>query len=300
MRIHILGSAAGGGLPQWNCACRQCDAARRGEIPARTQSSVAVSADGERWFLINASPDLRAQIGSFPPLQPRPEKPRSTPIQSVLLTGADLDHVIGLLLLREGERLPVHAPPAVRREVSAALGFDRLLSSFCSLEWRDWPETAMSLPLRGGEASGLLVQAIPLGGPAPRYARDDPSAEQHAALEFVDESTKGRALIVPGASEMTPALEAALQRADVILFDGTFWTENEMRDAGFSTLGAADMGHLPVSSGSLEPLRRAPARQKAYFHINNSNPMLLAGSEERKQVEAAGIRIAEDGLEFSI
>ena len=237
---------------------------------------------------------------SFPPLQPRPENPRSTPLQAVFLTGADLDHVIGLLLVREGGRLPIYAPPTVRETVSGTLGFERLLSSFCGVEWRAWPDQAMPLLDRNGAATGLTVRAIPMGGPAPRYDRGSTDAEQHAALEFLDESTGGRALIVPGASEFTPELEDALGRADVVLFDGTFWTENEMRDAGFSSLGAADMGHLPISTGSLEPLRRAPARHKAYFHINNSNPVLLVDSPERAQVEAAGILIAEDGLEFQV
>ncbi len=300
MRIRILGSAAGGGLPQWNCACRQCQAARAGNIPARTQSSVGISPDGERWFLINASPDLRAQIEAFPALQPKPENPRSTPIQAVFLTGADLDHVIGLLLVREGERLPVYAQPAVREAVVKSLGFEKLLSSFCGIEWRSWPSEPTPLLDRRGAKTGIVVRAIPMGGPAPRYARESEAEEQHSALELLDEKTNGRALIVPGASEFTPPLEEALARADAVLFDGTFWTEDEMRDAGFSQLRASDMGHLPISTGSLETLRKAKARSKAYFHINNSNPVLLADSEERKVVEAAGLKIAEDGLEFTV
>ncbi len=300
MRVRILGSAAGGGLPQWNCSCRQCSEARGGLIPSRTQSSIAISADGAEWFLINASPDLRAQIEAFPPLQPRQGHLRSTGIEAVMITGADLDHVIGLLLVREGERLPVYASPGIRDNIVNGLGFERLLANFCGIEWRPWPDEPTQLLNREGQPVALTVQAIPLGGPAPRYATGESTEPQHAALEFIDQVTGGRALIVPGAAEITPALAAAMDRADAILFDGTFWTEDEMLDAGLSKLRASDMGHLPVSTGSLEPMRRAKAHHKAYFHINNSNPMLLAESEERKTVIRAGIHVGEDGLEFKI
>src|SRR5215469_3129778 len=166
MRIHLLGTAAGGGVPQWNCNCEVCREARSGSgrVRPRTQSSVAISADGRHWFLLNASPDIRAQIESFSPLQPSTGKIRNSPIEAVLLTNADLDHTRGLVLLREGEKLRIHATEAVRRSLSEGILLASTLDSFCGAEWIEPPTKPEALLHRDGSTSGLTYEAIPLKG----------------------------------------------------------------------------------------------------------------------------------------
>jgi pyrroloquinoline quinone biosynthesis protein B len=275
IRIRILGSAAGGGLPQWNCACANCLAARAGKIARQTQSSVAISDDDERWFLINASPDLARQIERAPALWPRPDSPRNTPIAGIFLTNADLDHGLGLLLLRQQETpLVVYATGETR----AALDWiDRALKPFCGVEWRPVSRDFTSL------SKDVAFRAI--------------SLPMSIALQFRDQSTNMSVLIAPAVGDLSDELHDAIKTSDVVLFDGTFWRDDELLAFRPGARTAREMNHLPIDS-SLEFLRQSQARRKLYTHINNTNPILMPGSRERAQVERAGIEIACDGLEI--
>ena len=259
---------------------------------------MAISQDGEHWLLINASPDLRAQIESFPALQPAGASARDSPIVDVLLTNADLDHVLGLFLLRErGGRLRVHCTASVRATLHGALRIDQLLEPYCGLEWRELWESAAAQPL-DGEAGGLTCRAIPLPGAPPRYALPtDSSRGQSVALEFGDPQSGARLLVAPDVAAITPELLSALEAADAVLFDGTFWSDDELRRIDPGARLASDMGHLPIRGGSLEVLRGLKAR-RIYTHINNTNPVFAHGSPERAEVENAGITVGADGMDF--
>jgi pyrroloquinoline quinone biosynthesis protein B len=276
IRIRILGSAAGGGLPQWNCACANCIAARAGKIAPQTQSSVAISGDDEHWFLINASPDLAQQIERTPELQPRPGSPRNSPIAGVLLTNADLDHGLGLLLLRQRETpLVVYATDQTR---AALAWIDMVLKPFCGVEWHPVSRDFTSL------SQGVTFRAISLPG--------------SIALQFRDPSSSASVLIAPAVGNLNDELRDAVKTSDVVLFDGTFWKDDELLAFRPGAHTAREMNHLPIADGSLDFLRHSPARRKLYTHINNTNPILMPGSRERAEVERAGIEIACDGLEI--
>ena len=278
IRIYILGSAAGGGLPQWNCGCGNCVAARDGKIDPQTQSSIAISADSEafqNWWLINASPDLPQQIESTTRLQPQCDISRNTPIAGVLLTNADIDHALGLLLLRQKEKpLVVYATDETR---AALAWLDRTLARFCGIEWREVSSDFQPLN------SSIGFRAIELA--------------QSVAFQFSDESSGRFALVAPAVGELTRELSEASVRSDLILFDGTFWSDNELEAERPGARSAREMNHLPILNGSLEFLRQSPARRKIYTHINNTNPILMPGSPERAQLEQAGIEVARDRLE---
>jgi len=276
IRIRILGSAAGGGLPQWNCLCANCAAARNGEIAPQTQSSVAVSADNQRWFLVNASPDLPRQIESAPALQPQPGSLRNSPIAGVLLTNADLDHTLGLLLLRQQQTpVLVYASDATR---SALDWLELLLHPFGGSTWRTASGDFNSL------SNGLAFRAIEL--------------HKSNAFQLRDEVSGRAALIAPVVGELTAELRDAVDTSDLILFDGTFWNDDELRAVRRDARSAREMNHLPISDSSLALLRHSPARRKIYVHINNTNPILMPSSRERALVQQAGIEIACDGLEI--
>jgi pyrroloquinoline quinone biosynthesis protein B len=279
IRIHILGSAAGGGLPQWNCACVNCAAARAGKIDPQTQSSIAICADSEEpqnWWLINASPDLPRQIESATRLQPRRNASRNTPIAGVLLTNADIDHALGLLLLRQQEKpIVVYATD----ETQAALAWlDRILVRFCGIEWRKVTPEFQSLD------SGMAFRAIEL--PA------------SVAFQLRDDTSDRTALFAPSVGSLTEQLRDAVHTSDVVVFDGTFWSDAELGQVRPGARSAREMNHLSINDSSFDVLRQSPARRKIYTHINNTNPILMPGSTERAQVEQAGIEIARDGLEI--
>jgi len=279
IRIHILGSAAGGGLPQWNCACANCIATRTGKIASQTQSSIAISGDSEgaqRWFLINASPDLTRQIESMPQLQPGRDSPRTTPIAGVLLTNADMDHALGLLLLRQQETpLVVYAADETR---TAVAWIDSVLARFGGIEWRKISGAFQSL------SGSISFQAIKL----PRSV----------AFQFRDDTSGAIVLFAPSVGKLTEELRDAVGASDVVIFDGTFWSDGELAMVRPGARSAREMNHLPINDGSLDFLRQSPARRKIYTHINNTNPILMPGSRERAQVEQAGMEIARDGLEI--
>jgi pyrroloquinoline quinone biosynthesis protein B len=302
MAIHVrlLGTAAGGGLPQWNCSCFNCRAARNGEIPTRTQSSVAISADGESWFLVNASPDLRRQIESHHTLTPTTGSPRNSPISGILLTNADLDHVLGLLLLREGEFLPVIASKSVKDTLSHCMGFDAIMDSFCGIRWKEAPSDWAPLQLRDEAPSGLEMRAVYLPGNPPLYAKNIHSAGGHSIAFLIRDAIGATLLVAPDVAAMTPELELAMQISDAVLFDGTFWSEDELHSVNGRRRYASEMGHVPIRDASLEVLKHLGATRKIFIHINNTNPILPKDSVERSIVEDAGITIGEDAMEFTL
>jgi len=279
IRIPILGTAAGGGLPQWNCACVNCVAARSGKIEPQTQSSIAISGGSEEfqsWWLVNASPDLTRQIESTPRLQPGRNASRNTPIAGVLLTNADIDHSLGLLLLRQQDKaLVVYATDETR---AALAWLDRTVARFCGIEWRKISSDFQRLN------GSIAFRAIEL--------------PHSVAFQFLDEASGRLALVAPAVSDLTRELSKASADSEVILFDGTFWSDDELAAVRPSARSAREMNHLPIRGGSLDFLRQSPACRKIYTHINNTNPILMPGSPERVELERAGIEVACDGLEI--
>lgn len=306
MRVRLLGTAAGGGFPQWNCNCSNCRGLRSGALRAqpRTQSCVAISADSRRWFLLNASPDIRFQIESFPPLLPWPNTARGTSLEGILLTNADLDHTLGLLILREGSRLPVYATSRVRSALTDGLYVDQVLECYCGVDWREPAAEPSPLLYADHSASGLRYAAFPVAGKPPRYleGRVSPGLGDVVAYRIEDEATGGRMLFMPDVAALDGRTLGQMHNCEALLLDGTFWSKDEMETMGVGTIPAAQMGHLPVGGpdGSLAWIASLPIRRKIYVHINNTNPMLLEDSPERRVVESAGVEIGWDGLEFTL
>jgi pyrroloquinoline quinone biosynthesis protein B len=310
VRIRVLGSAAGGGFPQWNCGCPNCRGLRAGTVraAARTQESVAVSADGAGWFLLNASPEIRQQIESFEGLHPR--APRHSPIHAIVLTNGDLDHVLGLLSLRESHPLVVYATEGVRSGFTEGNVLYRTLQRFPEqVTWRPL-KLGREEALAGadGRASGLLVEPVAVPGKPPIHLESRltgpaaPDPEDNIGLRIREASTGRRLAYFPAAGGVTPAVGEALEDADCVFFDGTFWSSDELPAQGLGTKRAADMAHLPIGGGggSLAALRGLKAARRVYIHVNNTNPALREDSAERKDVEAAGWQIAWDGMELSL
>jgi pyrroloquinoline quinone biosynthesis protein B len=304
MKVRLLGTSAGGGIPQWNCSCRCCVAARRafGEVEPRSQSSVAVSADGRRWFLLNVSPDVRFQIEAFEPLRAARGSTRGTRIEGVLLTNADLDHTLGLLLIREGERLAVHATARVRASLEQGLRVPSLLEKYAGADWREPSTNPQPLLTRAGEPSGLSASVFPVPGKVPRYLEgvvaDDPL--DNVGLRLVDDRTGGRLVFIPDCARIDAGVQAQMAASDLLLFDGTFWSEGELAELGGRP--AAAMAHQPVggTDGTLAELGALRGPRRIYLHINNTNPILLKDSAERAAVIAAGVEVGEDGQELEL
>jgi pyrroloquinoline quinone biosynthesis protein B len=305
MLIRILGSSAGGGFPQWNCNCSNCRGLRDGSLDARarTQSSIALSSDGERWILCNASPDLHRQIQANTVLQPRTGI-RDTPIAAVLLVDGQIDHTLGLLLLREHrEPIPVWTTPAVYQDLTSGLPLLSVLGSYCGAEWHEIgldgaPFCIAALP-------GIEITALPVEGKPGPYSpfRHSPRSGDNIALCFHELASGRRAFYAPGLAAITPAVRAALQASQCVLVDGTFWQEEEMIEAGVSTKRAADLGHLPQcgAGGMIEVLGGLPAgTRRILIHINNTNPILDESGRERAQLDACGIEVAFDGMEVRL
>jgi pyrroloquinoline quinone biosynthesis protein B len=304
MKVRLLGTSAGGGFPQWNCACRGCQTARRDPALAkpRTQSSVAISADGRGWFLLNVSPDIRFQIEAFPALQSPAGHVRGTAIEGALLTNADLDHCLGLLLIREGERLAIHCATRVRESLQQGLAMGTLLEHYAGATWLEPPELLAPLLSSAGQPSGVRYAAFPVPGKPPRYleGRSAPDRFDNLGYRFVDERTGGRLVFIPDCATIDAAVRAQIADCDVALIDGTFWSEAEMSALGGRT--AAAMAHQPVGGdrGTLATLRELRGPRVIYLHINNTNPMLIRGSPEQLAVTAAGCEIGEDGQELNL
>ncbi len=301
IRVLLLGVAAGGGLPQWNCACANCQQARSGFLLPQTQSSVAVGDESGNWFLINASPDLPEQIRTHAVLAPNPSSPRNSPISGVFLTSADVDHVAGLLSLREGNELHIYTTPAIQ-QATGILGVTAVLQAFCGVAWHH-PIDHGFPALRGtdGIESSLRVRALALSGRAPRYAGKSSDGDVCTlALQFRDERTGGRLLVAPGVADWSKPLEKAASESDAVLMDGTFWSEDELRRVRAGAHGASEMGHMPIKDGTLPFMSALPSRHRVYVHINNTNPIFVPGSPERALVESTGVVVGHDGLSFDL
>jgi len=304
--VLVLGAAAGGGFPQWNSNAPACNRARAGDPAAlaRTQASIAISADGQHWFVVNASPDLRAQILATPALWPH-EGLRSTPIDGVILTGGEVDTIVGLLTLRERESFGLFADRRVLDLLDRNPVFEALNRDFVARVPMP-QDVPFALPLRDGAPSGLCVTSFSVPGKVPLHAETgpDPAALRDDGETVGLEITDGvhRVLFVPGCAAMNDALRARLQGADVVFFDGTLWRDDEMIRAGLGPKTGRRMGHLSVSGedGVMALLRGSGIGQKILIHINNSNPVLLADSPERAQAEAEGWDVAHDGMRIVV
>ncbi|GGH63439.1 coenzyme PQQ synthesis protein B [Comamonas phosphati] len=303
MYLRVLGSAAGGGFPQWNCNCPRCKGLRDGSLRARarTQSSIAVSANGLDWLLINASPDILQQIRDNPVLQPERAQ-RDSGIAAVLLMDAQIDHVTGLLMLRERQTpLPLLATREVLSDIGTGFPITSILSHYCGVQ----PHVLVcdGYPLGVPGLPGLELSAVPLDSKPPPYSPFRGSPRQGDNIGVVlSNPTNGRKIFyAPGLGQMTPQLHALMAGCEVVLVDGTFWCADEMQRLGLSSKTAFDMGHLPQSGagGMLEHLARLPAGvRKVLIHINNTNPILDEDSPERAELTAAGVELAHDGMEI--
>ena len=305
MHCQVLGSAAGGGFPQWNCNSPNCDGLRQGRIraAARTQSSIAVSGDGTDWVLVNASPDVLQQIRSFAPLQPA-RSLRDTGIRAILLMDAQVDHTTGLFMLREHrEPLQVWCTPQVRDDLSTGNPIFKLLAHYCGVDWRPLPLAADGFGIPGIEH--LRFTALPLSSKAPPYSphRPDPQAGDNVGLVVADRRSGRKLFYAPGLGEVEAHVWAAMQQCDCVLVDGTLWTDDEMIRLGASGKRSRDMGHLPQTGpgGMIEWLDRLPREtRRVLIHINNTNRILDEDSEERALLAAHDIEVAHDGLAIEL
>ena len=304
MRIIVLGSGAGGGFPQWNCNCPNCAGLRAGTIKAspRTQSSLAVSDGGSDWLLVNASPDLRAQLETCPPLQPA-RSVRDTAIAAVLIVDAQIDHSTGLLTLREHtKRLVVYCTPSVHSDLTTGYPLLTLLDHYCGVDWR--PIDAIGgVPIDVPELPGIELHPLPLPSEAPPYSprRHRPAEDDTIGLVFIDKASGRRCLYAPGIGEWTDPIAREAERADCVLIDGTLWNDEELADRGAAEKTGREMGHLAQSGagGMLARLAPLPGR-KILIHINNTNPILDENSPERARLAEVGIEVAYDGMEIML
>jgi pyrroloquinoline quinone biosynthesis protein B len=303
--VHVLliGTAAGGGFPQWNCWCPCCRTARHDPRAAwpRRQSSAAVSRDGRRWFLLNASPDIREQL-AWLPSNGLPSGERHVPIEGLLLTDAEVDHSLGIVLLREARYLPVFATAAVQSILNHDSRFLAVARAFADMPATELPlDEVIELSCRDGARSGLTVETFVVPAGPPQFATT--AQRGHTVGLLVREEETGRTCaFVPGCGDLTPSLLSRLRPADVLLFDGTFWTDEELVTLGINARTARQMDHLPIAGpgGSLGQLRTLPCQYRVYTHINNTNPILLEQSPERAAVVEAGLTVGYDGLHITI
>lgn len=304
MLLRILGSAAGGGFPQWNCGCPGCRAVReaRAGVHSLTQSSLAVRALDGPWFLVNASPDVRQQLERLRDGQP--STIRSSPIAGVLLTDAEIDHTTGLVILRESaERLRVYGTNTVRQALTEGFPLLPTLEGYCGVEWSVLkPDVTTSLAM--GETPSLEVEVFPLPGKPPKYMRSYAAVGGDWAVGFTfrDRTNGGVVTYAPGLAELNDRVLERFESSDCILVDGTFWRDQELLALGISARTARAMGHVPLSGpgGSLERLAGLSRPRKILIHINNTNPILVTDSAERQSVEAAGIEVGYDGLTIEL
>jgi pyrroloquinoline quinone biosynthesis protein B len=304
VHVALLGTAAGGGVPQWNCWCPVCEAARHEPelVRPRTQSSIAVSADGEHWFLCNASPDVHEQVRRLG--EPPGDAVRRTPIEGIVLTDAELDHSLGLVLLREGRALDLYATPAVAAILERDSRLLPVARAFACVRVHELPlDAPLPLRLRGGEPAGLVVEAFAVPGDPPRFASGAGTDAGHTVGLLIRDTGSGTACaFVPACGALDAAVLSRLAAADLVLFDGTFWAEDELITLGISDLTATAMGHIPISGphGSLRELAGLTGRRVVYTHLNNTNRVLLEQSAERGMVDAAGVLVGVDGMRFHL
>ena len=299
MRVVILGSAAGGGLPQWNCRCPICALARSepDRVRPRTQSSIVVSPDGENWLLVNASPDIRQQLFDNPVMHPR-EGLRHSPIRAVLLTNGDVDHVAGLLTLREGQPYTLYATSGILDSVNANRVFDVMAAGVVARE-------AISLDRRFEPLPGLAVTLFAVPGKVPLWLEDETmeiGAETETTVGAMIEANGRRLAYIPGCAHVTNDLKARIAGVDALLFDGTVLHDDDMIRAGVGTKTGWRMGHVPMrgEGGSVDALADVAIGRRVFVHINNTNPVLIEGSPERAEVESQGWTVAHDGLSLAL
>jgi pyrroloquinoline quinone biosynthesis protein B len=310
MRVRVLGSAAGGGFPQWNCACPNCGALRNGTLKARarTQAQVAVSSDPSHWFLLNASPDLRQQILATPELSVT-SSALGSPVSTIVLTGADVDCVMGLLHLREFEPLHIYSTLSVRRILTEENSLFRVLArSNPPVRWETLPlDRLIPLvpPSSPGAKDGFFCKAVPLLGAFPDYVSDSlkgsfPPEEAVIGLQLVHREK--RFFYAPGVPGVGEEWQRSVDESDLALLDGTFWKDDELIAAKRSRRTARDMGHLPLwgERGMLKRPFRPGKTKRVIIHINNTNPVLNEESPEHRTVRDAGWEIAYDGMEFNL
>lgn len=294
-RARILGAAAGGGLPQWNCGCDNCNLARAGQIPAQTQSSLAVSSNGRDWAILNASPDIRGQLADTPELHPTGL--REMPLRSVLLTNGDIDHVAGLLTLREMQPFTLFATPGIHQVIAENPIFSALNASVVA-------RAPVALDEPAEIAPGLTATLFAVPGKVPLYLEGD-----EVQTDLVGEQTVGvelragdvTAYYIPGCALLNDELRARLTGAALVFFDGTLWRDDEMVRAGLGQKTGKRMGHMSMSGpeGSIAAFADLDIGRKVFVHMNNTNPVLRPGSDERAQAEAAGWTVGQDGMEVT-
>ena len=304
MLVRVLGSAAGGGFPQWNCNCRNCDGVRNSTINAktRTQSSIAVSADGINWVLFNTSPDLLAQLAAFPALQPA-RSLRDTAIKGIVYIDSQIDHTTGLLMLREGCPHEIYCTDMVYEDLTT--GFPL----FTMLKHWNGGINRHAIPLDGEsfqikDIDGLRFTAIPVTGKAPPYSphRHDAHLGDNIGVKVTDDRSGKSLFYAPGLGQLTDQTRQLMGEVDCLLVDGTFWEEDEMAIVGVGDKTAADMGHLPQSGpgGMIEVLQPMDKPRKILIHINNTNPILDEDSKQRKILQGEGIEISFDGMDIDL
>jgi len=305
MKIRVLGSAAGGGFPQWNCGCENCRAVRMASpaFRARTEESIVLSADSRSWFLVNAGPEVRRQLESFSAVHPRAA--RGSPVAGILLTNGDLDHTLGLLALRESEPLTVLATSRVRDGFTEHNVLYRTLQRFPGQVTWKLLELGKPTVLYGhdGSDAGLRVVALPMPGKLPIHleALGAPSPEDNVALLFTEDATGRTLAYAPGVAGPSDVLDE-VANADCIFFDGTFWSDDELVRQGLGSKRARDMAHWPIggAEGSLRFLESTSRARRILIHINNTNPILREDSPEAARIAAAGVEIAHDGLTLEL
>lgn len=293
MKIIILGAAAGGGLPQWNCGCINCNAARSGHIPALTQSSIAASADGRNWAVLNASPDIRAQLAATPALHPTGA--RRVPLQSVLVTNGDIDHVAGLLTLRESQPFDLYATAAIH----SALADNPMLAA---VRPDLVPRRTVALDQTVELVPGLLATLFAVPGKVPLYQEGEV-----VETGLIGETTVGveltangrRALYIPGCADLPDWLLDRIKGADALLFDGTLWEDDEMIRMGLGQKTGRRMGHMPAAE-TIHALDKVQTSQRIFIHMNNSNPLTDPDSAQTAEAKARGWRIGRDGMEITL
>lgn len=303
MKILVLGSAAGGGYPQWNCNCRNCLGLRRGTMRARrrTQSSIAVTSDSLNWVLVNASPDILAQLAANPALQPA-RAVRDTGLSAIILVDSQIDHTAGLFMLREGRPLEIYCTASVYEDLVAGNPIFKVLASYCSVNWH-----RISIEQDGRFAiptiNGIRFKAIPVASKAPPFSphRDRPIAGDNIGL-MVEASDGSSVFYAPGLASIDGRIDGCMDSAACLLVDGTFWTDDEMIRQGVGHKRGIEMGHLAQSgpAGMIEVLRKRPGARRILIHINNTNPILDEDSNERRELEREGIEVAYDGMEIEL
>lgn len=304
MHIHVMGSGAGGGFPQWNCNCLNCKGVRDGTVKAsrRTQSSIAISADGVDWILFNASPDIKKQMDDFPQLQPAREV-RDTAIKAVLITDAQIDHVTGLLTLREHNKpWDIYCTEAVHGDLTTGFPIFNILGHFRGINWHEI-KTNLE-PFTIPAAPGLRFTAVPLKSEAPPYSphRHNTVPGDNVGIRIEDSRTGKNVFYAPGLGVVEDHVLEFMRNADVVLVDGTVWTDDEMSKEGISNKRAQEMGHINQSEegGTISFLNSMERPRKILIHINNTNPILNEASQEHHILRQAGIELAYDGMDIEL